>query len=99
MPKKQLQGTVVSDKMQKTVVVSVERTKESAKYKKKYTIDKKYKAHVDKTPCKAGDKVMIEECLPISKDKRWVVVKNVAPSEKLEEIPEVVIEKEDSDKK
>jgi small subunit ribosomal protein S17 len=89
MPKKQLQGTVVSDKMQKTVVVSVERIKESAKYKRKYKMDKKYKAHVNEVACQTGDKVAIEECLPISKEKRWVVVKKIAAAEKLEKLPEV----------
>ncbi len=92
MPKKQLEGTVVSDKMQKTVVVSVERTKESSKYKRKYTMDKKYKAHVGEVSCKTGDKVLIEECPPISKDKRWLVIKVITEAEKVEEIPEIEVE-------
>lgn len=99
MPKKQLQGIVVSDKMQKTVVVSVERIKESFKYKKRYKIDKKYKAHVGEVSCRTGDKVLIEERLPISKDKRWVVIKKVAEAEKTEEIPEITSETEDSEEK
>ena len=75
MPKQRLQGIVVSDKMQKTVVVKVERVKEHPKYKKRYKVHKKYKAHDEKEKCKVGDKVVIEECRPISKEKRWRVVK------------------------
>jgi len=69
MPKQRLQGIVVSDKMQKTVVVKVERVKEHPKYKKRYKVHKKYKAHDEKEKCKVGDKVVIEECRPISKEK------------------------------
>lgn len=81
MPKRQLKGVIVSDKMQKTVVVKVERIKEHPKYKRRYKIHKKYKAHYD-LPAgggeyKAGDKVVIEECRPISKDKRWKVIKKL----------------------
>jgi len=74
MPKKRLKGTIVSNKMQKTVVVKVERVKEHPKYKRRYKIHKKYKAHYDKGEHKVGDKVIIEECNPISKDKKWRVV-------------------------
>jgi len=77
MPKKQLQGIVVSDKMQKTVVVEVERLKEHPKYKRRYKVRKKYKAHDEKREYKIGDKVIIEECRPISKDKRWRVIKKI----------------------
>jgi small subunit ribosomal protein S17 len=77
MPKKQLTGTVISDKMQKTVVVLVERIKEHPKYKRRYKIHKKYKAHDEKQECKTGDKVIIEESRPISKEKRWKVVKKI----------------------
>ena len=73
MPKKILQGVVVSDKMQKTVVVSVETIKEHPKYKRKYKIHKKYKAHDENQEYHIGDKVLIEETKPISKDKNWVV--------------------------
>lgn len=75
MPKKRLKGTIVSNKMQKTVVVKVERVKEHPKYKRRYKIHKKYKAHYDEGEYNVGDKVMIEECRPISKDKRWRVIK------------------------
>ena len=74
MPKKRLQGIIVSDKMKKTVVVKTERIKKHAKYKKRYKISKKYKAHVEKQDFKKGDKVIIEECRPISKDKKWKVI-------------------------
>jgi small subunit ribosomal protein S17 len=74
MPKKRLTGIVVSDKMQKTVVVKVERIKLHPKFKVHYKISKKYKAHDEKNECKVGDKVIIEECRPLSKEKRWRVV-------------------------
>lgn len=74
MPKKRLKGTIVSNKMQKTVVVKMERVKEHPKYKRRYKVHKKYKAHYDEGEYKVGDKVTIEECRPISKDKKWRVV-------------------------
>ncbi len=77
MPKRQLTGIVVSDKMQKTVVVRVERIKIHPKYKRRYKIHKKYKAHDEKGECKIGDKVVIEESRPISKEKKWRVVKKI----------------------
>jgi len=77
MPKKKLIGKVVSDKMQKTVVVAVERIKEHPKYKRRYKVHKHYKAHDEKKEYSEGDRVMIEECRPLSKDKRWRVLKKV----------------------
>lgn len=77
MPKRKLIGTIVSDKSQKTVVVKVERIKKHPKYKKRYKVFKKYKAHNEKGDYKVGDKVVIEECRPISKDKKWQVIKKV----------------------
>ncbi len=74
MSKRQLTGSVVSDKMQKTIVVKVERIKEHPKYKKRYKVSKRYKAHDEKGEYKLGDKVIIEECKPMSKDKRWKVI-------------------------
>lgn len=76
MPKKQLTGTIVSNKMTKTVVVKVERIKVHPKYKKRLTVSKKYKAHTEDA-YQIGDKVTIEECKPISKEKRWIVIKKV----------------------
>lgn len=74
MPKRQLKGIVISNKMQKTVVVKVERIKEHKKYKRRYRIHKKYKAHDEKEEYKIGDRVIIKECRPLSKDKRWKVI-------------------------
>jgi len=74
MPKRQLTGTVVSDKMQKTVVVEVERWHVHPKYKRRFRMHTKYKAHDEKGEYHVGDKVMIEESVPISKDKKWRVI-------------------------
>jgi len=70
-----LQGKVVSDKMEKTVVVEVERVKKHPRFKKMYKSHKKYKAHDENEEFKTGDDVVIEEVRPISKDKKWKVVK------------------------
>jgi len=78
MAKKQLIGEVISNKMQKTVVVRVERIKEHPKYKRRYRVHKKYKARDEKGEYKTGDKVVIEECRPISKGKRWRVIKKIS---------------------
>lgn len=75
MPKRQFTGIVVSDKMQKTVVVEVEKIKRHPLYKKTYKVKKKYHAHDEKEECKVGDLVLIEESRPISKTKRWRVIK------------------------
>ena len=77
MPKKQLQGIITSNKMAKTVVVKVENIKVHPKYKKRYKTHKKYKAHVADGEYSVGDRVLIEECRPISKDKRWQVIKKL----------------------
>jgi len=75
--KKQLKGRVISNKMQKTVVVEVERIKKHRKYKKRYQVHKKYKAHTERDEFNIGDMVLIEECRPLSKDKRWKVIGKV----------------------
>ncbi len=77
MSKKLLQGVVVSDKMQKTVVVEVESIKEHPKYKRRYKTHKRFKAHDQNQEYHIGDKVVIEETKPISKDKNWIVIKKV----------------------
>lgn len=69
-----LQGVVVSDKMDKTVVVSVTRTSIHPKYLKRFKVSRRFKAHDEENAYKVGDKVNIEETRPISKDKRWKVV-------------------------
>ena len=78
MPKKELTGIIVSDKMQKTVVVKVERIKEHPKYKRRYKVHKGYKAHVETGEYKEGDKVVIRETSPVSKDKKWEVVSKLS---------------------
>ena len=74
MPKRILQGTVVSDKNDKTVVVRVERRFTHPVMKKTVRMTKKYKAHDESNARKVGDIVLIQESKPISKDKCWVVV-------------------------
>lgn len=72
--RKQLSGTVVSDKMMKTVTVLVNRFVKHPKYGKFMNVSKKYKAHDEEGTWKTGDKVVIEECRPISKDKSFKVI-------------------------
>jgi len=74
MPKRILQGTVVSDKNEKTVVVRVERRFTHPLLKKTVRRSKKYHAHDESNALNVGDKVSIEECVPISKNKRWTVI-------------------------
>ncbi|MFC5385515.1 30S ribosomal protein S17 [Aquamicrobium segne] len=74
MPKRILQGVVVSDKNDKTVVVKVERRFTHPVMKKVVRMSKKYKAHDENNTHKVGDNVLIQETAPISKDKRWVVM-------------------------
>jgi small subunit ribosomal protein S17 len=74
MPRRTLQGVVVSDKMQKTVVVSVERRVMHPIYKKIIRRSKRYSAHDEENRCKTGDVVTIRECRPLSKNKHWEVV-------------------------
>ncbi len=78
MPKRILQGTVVSDKNDKTVVVKVERRYTHPLIKKTVRQTKNYKAHDEGNACKVGDQVFIQESKPISKNKRWVVVSDQA---------------------
>ena len=74
MPKRVLQGTVMSDKADKTVIVSVERRIMHPVYKKFITKSKKYAAHDAENKAKTGDIVNIRECVPISKRKSFEVV-------------------------
>ncbi len=71
---RQLQGTVVSDKMHKTRVVAVTRLRRHPKYLKYYKVTQKFKAHDEENAYRAGDKVVIEETRPLSKDKRWKII-------------------------
>jgi small subunit ribosomal protein S17 len=76
-----LRGTVSSNKMDKTVVVTVQRVKEHPIYRKKYKISTNFKAHDAENNCKVGDSVEIVESRPISRDKRWVVNKVLTTQE------------------
>lgn len=80
MPKRILQGTVVSDKTDKTVVVKVERRFTHPLYKKVVRRSKKYQAHDEANAAKVGDQVRIVECAPISKNKRWTLLTDQAAS-------------------
>jgi len=78
MPKRILQGVVVSDKNEKTVVVRVERRFAHPLLQKIVRQSKNYKAHDENNEFKVGDIVSIQESRPISKDKRWIVVNNAS---------------------
>ncbi|MGF1622023.1 MAG: 30S ribosomal protein S17 [Rhodomicrobiaceae bacterium] len=80
MPKRILQGVVVSGKNDKTVVVQIERRFTHPVLKKTVRLTKKYHAHDADNSCNEGDIVRIEECSPISKKKRWVVLSQVGVS-------------------
>ena len=83
-----IQGTVVSDKMQKTIVVSVERKKKHRLYHKVVTVTERYKAHDDNDACKLGDVVRIQECRPLSREKRWRVVEILTRGDVADVAPE-----------
>lgn len=68
---KKLRGIVTSDKMQKTIVVETTKTKQHPRYKKTLKIKGHFKAHDENNEAKKGDYVLIEECRPLSKDKKW----------------------------
>ncbi|AQX28177.1 MULTISPECIES: 30S ribosomal protein S17 [unclassified Bartonella] len=75
MPKRILQGVVVSDKSDKTVVVRVERRYSHPLLQKTVRQSKKYKAHDENNQFKIGERIFIQESKPISKDKCWIVIK------------------------
>lgn len=78
MPKRIMQGVVVSDKMDKTVVVRIERRVMHPLYKKFIRRSKKYVAHDESNEIKTGDIVRIQECRPLSRRKRWEVLQEQA---------------------
>jgi len=78
MPKRILEGVVVSDKNDKTIVVKVERRLRHPVLKKTVRLSKKYHAHDEKNEAKTGDVVRIEESRPMSKQKCWTLVENVS---------------------
>ena len=81
MPKKELYGKVVSNKMEKTVVVAVENRFPHAKYEKQIVRTSKMKAHDEDNSCHIGDTVRIQECRPISKEKCWKVIEITSKSD------------------
>lgn len=72
--KRKLEGIVVSDKMHKTRVVEVVRFKKDPKYLKYYRVSRRFKAHDENNEYHSGDKVVIEETRPLSKEKRWRII-------------------------
>ena len=78
MPKRTLQGVVVSDKQDKTVIVRVERRVQHPMYKKIIVRSQRFAAHDEDNRCKVGDIVRIRECRPISKTKTWEVISEQA---------------------
>ena len=78
MPKRILEGVVVSDKNDKTIVVKVERRLTHPVLKKTVRLSKKYHAHDEKNDAKVGDIVRIQETRPISRQKRWMLLEKVA---------------------
>ncbi|HEY4711341.1 MAG TPA: 30S ribosomal protein S17 [Dehalococcoidia bacterium] len=81
------EGLVVSDKMDKTVVVAVETRKIHPLYKKAIKVIKKYKAHDENKACKIGDKVKIVETRPLSKEKNWRVTEIISKKEMVKTRP------------
>jgi small subunit ribosomal protein S17 len=74
---RKLEGVIISNKMAKTVIVQVDSVKVHSKYKKRYKASKKYKAHDEKNEYQVGDKVIIQEIRPLSKEKRHLVIKKI----------------------
>ncbi|MBI2068941.1 MAG: 30S ribosomal protein S17 [Candidatus Yanofskybacteria bacterium] len=79
-----LKGVIVSDKMDKTVVVEILRLKKHPKYKKYFKVTKKFKAHNPENQYHTGDKVVIGETKPMSKEKRWIVISKADDKSKVE---------------
>ena len=75
--KRKIAGVVVSDKMDKTRVVAVTRTKQHPKYLKFYQVTERFKAHDEANLYHTGDKVVIEETRPLSREKRWRIIGKV----------------------
>lgn len=88
---KEFTGVVVSDKMQKTVVVSTMHLSRHKKYSKILKMHNKFKAHDEKGIAKLGDTVRIVECRPLSKDKRFIVKEVVKKFQKVEIAPEEIV--------
>jgi small subunit ribosomal protein S17 len=76
--KRTLEGTVVSDAMQKTRVIQITRLKKHPKYEKYFKVSNRFKAHDENNEYHNGDKVLIEETRPMSRDKRWRIIRRVS---------------------
>lgn len=98
MPRRVLEGNVVSDKMDKTVTVLVERRFMHPVYKKYVKRTDKYAAHDEQNTYKTGDRVQIEECRPISKRKTWCVIGGEISTSKLDAAPEAEAEAKENAK-
>ena len=85
-------GRVVSNKMNKTIVVVVETLKKHRIYKRTYKQTKRFQAHDEENICQVGDLVRIEECRPLSKMKRWRLIEVIKPSSGIVPVEEVVAE-------
>ena len=85
--RRRLLGQVVSDKMDKTIVVSVSETRQHPLYGKVIRVNKRFKAHDEKNECRVGDQVRIVESRPISKEKHWVVEAIVQRAEQVDTTP------------
>ena len=90
MPKRILQGTVVSDKNKKTVIVEVERRFTHPLFGKTVRRSKRYHAHDEQGRFKSGDVVRIQECRPMSKDKRWRVVEILTRGDVADVAPQTI---------
>ncbi len=86
--KRRMRGTVVSDKMAKTVVVEVLAYKKHPKYQKYRETTKRFKAHDENQEFHAGDQVVIEETRPMSREKRWKVVELIKKADQQEAVNE-----------
>ncbi len=84
-------GRVVSDKMQKTIVVAVESLKRHPVYKKNYRWTKRFKAHDEENMAHIGDVVMIEETRPLSKEKRWQLIEIISRGDRAPAVAEVAV--------
>ena len=95
--RKTLTGQVVSNKMDKTIVVKVETLRQHPRYKKYTKHSKKYKAHDEDNTCGIGDKVRIVETRPISKEKRWQVMEILGKVGAVENFPVEINQNNDPD--
>ena len=80
MPLKEKIGLVISDKMNKSIVVKIENRYSHPIYSKTMIKTKKYLAHDELNECKIGDQVLVQECRPLSKRKRWMLIKILSKS-------------------